>query len=261
MSPTAAPLYPAEPRRRSRGLQVVLMLAGVLLMVLFLALGSWQVQRLGWKLDLIERVEQRVHAPATPAPGPAQWPQITARSDEYRHVSLRGQFLYDKTSLVQASTVRGAGFWVLTPLRTAGGEVVFVNRGFVPQRAPVAETPATEVEVQGLLRLSEPGGGFLRHNDPGAQRWYSRDVQALAQAHGLSAAAPYFIDADASAGDLGQSGAGEDAKPGEPQQPVAGLTVVNFTNNHLVYALTWFALALMVAGAMVYAWRQKPTPT
>src|SRR5450830_2054349 len=168
MSLTAAPTASAEPRRRSRGLQVVLLLAG------FLALGSWQVQRLGWKLALIERVEQRVHAPATPAPGPEQWPQITARSDEYRHISLRGHFLSDKTSLVQASTVRGAGFWVLTPLRTAGGEVVFINRGFVPQRAPGAKAPAAVVEVQGLLRLSEPGGGFLRHNDPAAQRWYSR---------------------------------------------------------------------------------------
>src|SRR5450830_119502 len=260
MSLTAAPAASAEPRRRPRGLQVVLLLAGVLLTAVFLALGSWQVQRLGWKLALIERVEQRVHAPATPAPGPEQWPQITARSDEYRHISLRGHFLSDKTSLVQASTVRGAGFWVLTPLRTAGGEVVFVNRGFVPQRAPVAKAPAAEVEVQGLLRLSEPGGGFLRHNDPAAQRWYSRDVQALAQAHGLSTAAPYFIDADAGVADLGQSGASEDAKPGEPQQPVGGLTVVNFTNNHLVYALTWYALALMVAGALVYAWRQKPSP-
>jgi len=259
MSLTAAPAASAEPRRRSRGLQVVLLLAGVLLTAVFLALGSWQVQRLGWKLALIERVEQRVHAPATPAPGPEQWPQITARSDEYRHISLRGHFLSDKTSLVQASTVRGAGFWVLTPLRTAGGEVVFINRGFVPQRAPVAKAPAAEVEVQGLLRLSEPGGGFLRHNDPAAQRWYSRDVQALAQAHGLSTAAPYFIDADAGVADLGQSGASEDAKPGEPQQPVGGLTVVNFTNNHLVYALTWYALALMVAGALVYAWRQKPS--
>ena len=185
MSLMAASPASAEPQRRSRGLQVVLLLAGVLLTAVFLALGTWQVQRLGWKLDLIERVEQRVHAPATPAPGAAQWPQITARSDEYRHISLRGHFLFDKTSLVQASTVRGAGFWVLTPLRTADGEVVFVNRGFVPQRAPVAETPAAEVEVQGLLRLSEPGGGFLRHNDPMAQRWYSRDVQALARARAV----------------------------------------------------------------------------
>lgn len=257
MSLTATPQSTAEPRQRSRALHVALLLAGVLLMVLFLALGSWQVQRLGWKLDLIERVEQRVHAPATPAPGPGQWPQITARSDEYRHVSLRGHLLSDKTSLVQASTVRGAGFWVLTPLRTSAGEVVFINRGFVEHRAPVADPVTSEIEIQGLLRLSEPGGCFLRHNDPAEQRWYSRDVQALAQIHGLSTVAPYFIDADAGAGDLGQSGANEDAKAGQPQRPVGGLTVVNFTNNHLVYALTWYALAVMVAGALVYAWRQK----
>lgn len=258
MSPVAAPSShepPHEAARRSRGLHLAVLLTGALLLILFLALGTWQVQRLGWKLELIERVEQRVHAAPSAAPGPGQWSQITARSDEYRHISLRGRFLRDKTSLVQASTVRGPGFWVLTPLRTTSGDVVFINRGFVPQRAPVAEPPETETEAQGLLRLNEPGGGFLRHNDPAAQRWYSRDVKAMAQAHELGEVAPFFIDVDASPTDLGQS-----ASEGQPQQPVGGLTVVSFTNNHLVYALTWYALALMVAGAMVYTWRQNAKP-
>ena len=253
MSPTAAPPSPAEPQRRSRGLQVLLMLAGVLLMVLFLALGSWQVQRLGWKLDLIERVEQRVHAPATPAPGPAQWAQITARSDEYRHVSLRGRFLFDKTSLVQASTVRGAGFWVLTPLQQADGTQVLVNRGFVPTAerkafgdriaaaaAGSSGAAADPVVVTGLLRLSEPKGGFMRENAAAEDRWHSRDVAAIAVAKGLAQAAPFFIDL------------------GLPGQPVAdnvwprpGMTVIQFSNTHAVYALTWYGLALMV---LLAAW-------
>ena len=103
----------------------------VFFFVLFVALGTWQVQRRAWKLDLIARVEQRVHAPAVPAPGPAQWPEVTAAADEYRHVTATGTFLDTSQTLVQAVTDLGAGYWVLTPLQAADGSIVLVNRGFV----------------------------------------------------------------------------------------------------------------------------------
>ena len=78
--------------------------------------------------------------------------------------------------------------------------------------------------------MSEPGGGFLRDNRPAQDRWYSRDVAAIAQARGLRDVAPYFVDAEAGAG----SG-----------WPRAGMTVIHFRNQHLQYALTWFVLAAM----------------
>lgn len=205
------------------------------------ALGSWQVYRRAWKLDLIERVEARVHAPAVPAPARERWSQVGAANDEYRHVRVTGTFMPDADTFVQAVTERGAGFWVLTPLRLADGSVVLVNRGFVPpglrgRLAPVVG-PTT---VTGLLRLTEPGGGFLRRNEPAANRWFSRDVAAIASARGVTNAAPYFIDADADAG------------VPDAAAPVGGLTVIAFANNHLVYAITWYTLALMVAAG---AWR------
>jgi len=239
-----------------------------------MALGTWQVQRRAWKLDLIARVEQRVHAPATPAPGPAQWPNITAASEEYRHVTATGTFLDASQTLVQAVTDFGAGFWVLTPLRTADGSVVLVNRGFIPadDRGRVQPAgPAPSSTVTGLLRMSEPHGAFLRHNNPGANQWYSRDVQAIAAAHGLTHVAPYFIDAEAPQHDGGPSGAvgppsaeARQSAPAEALQPpssagageptgvlpIPGLTVVHFRNSHLVYAITWYTLALMVAIAI-----------
>ena len=98
-----------------------------------------------------------------------------------------------------------------------------------------AYTPTGPVTVKGLLRLSHPGGGVLRDNVPAENRWYSRDVEAMAQQQGLSPVAPYFVDAGPSGVDL----------------PVGGLTVIQFRNNHRVYALTWFALAL---GMLLAAW-------
>lgn len=94
------------------------------------------------------------------------------------------------------------------------------------------------VTVIGLLRISEPNGAFLRANDAAAGRWYSRDVEAIAAACGLAGAAPFFIDADAT--------------PNPGGSPVGGLTVVAFSNNHLIYALTWFGLvALSALGAVL----------
>lgn len=214
------------------------------------ALGVWQVHRRTWKLDLIARVAQRVHAPPIAAPGPPDWPAITAAKDEYLRVRVSGHFLNDRETLVQALTDLGEGFWVLTPLQTDEGFIVLVNRGFVPpeRRAATQHSEiAGETSLTGLLRLSEPKGRFLRPNDPGQNRWYSRDVAAIAAARGLKGIAPYFIDAEAG--------------PNTAAWPRAGLTVLSFPNNHLVYALTWFSLALMLAGVTLYNvwedWRRR----
>ena len=63
--------------------------AGIVFLVL-LGLGTWQVERRAWKLDLIARVDARVHAPPVPAPGPADWPRV-GPDDAYRHVRLSGR--------------------------------------------------------------------------------------------------------------------------------------------------------------------------
>ena len=214
----------------------------LLLALLFTALGVWQVERRAWKLDLIKRVDARVNAPPQPVPPPAEWASLDPREAEYRRVRAKGEFLHDRETLVDALTERGAGAWVLTPLHTADGTIL-VNRGFVPpdRRAPesrAAAQPSNEVTVTGLLRLTEPEGRVLRPNRPAENRWYSRDVQAIARARGLGQVAPFFIDAGAA--------------PNPGGVPVGGLTVVRFRNTHLVYALTWFGLAaLSIAGLVL----------
>ncbi|GAB3626111.1 surfeit locus 1 family protein [Pandoraea terrae] len=223
----------------------------VVIFAIFVALGTWQVKRRAWKLDLIERVETRVHAPPVLAPAPSQWPQVSAANDEYRHVSALGTFLYDRETYVQAVTELGGGFWVLTPLREEDGNLILINRGFVPpewrKNPPQVRGPDGETRVTGLLRISEPGGGFLQKNDAPNDNWYSRDVQAIAQKRELAHVAPYFIDADA----------GPKPEDGKPVFPVGGLTVISFPNSHLVYAFTWYTLALMTAGAIVFIGRQE----
>jgi surfeit locus 1 family protein len=262
-----------EVARAGRSIVTVaaIVIGAVLLFAGFFALGTWQLERRVWKLDLIARVEQRVHAAAVMAPASSQWPQLTAANSEYRHVQVTGTFLYGSETLVQATTELGAGFWVLTPLRQTDGSVVLVNRGFVPpdgrppdgrppewrdRGARGVDGPTGTTAVTGLLRMTEPGGAFLRRNDaeaghPAANRWYSRDVQAIATARGLSRVAPYFVDADA----VLPAAGGSPRTPGSG--PVGGLTVIAFHNNHLVYAITWYTLALMVAGGAWLAVREE----
>ena len=230
--------------RTKRRLLFVLCCCGL---ALFATLGAWQVERRTWKLDLIARVEARINAAPVAAPLPAAWSSLQSADAEYRRVKASGALRHDKETLVDALTERGAGYWVVTPLNTDGATIL-VNRGFVPkdradQRTRLAAQTGDLITITGLLRLTEPEGRFLRRNRPREERWYSRDVAAIAQARGLNPVAPFFIDADAT------------ANPGG--LPIGGLTVVGFRNTHLIYALTWFSLAAMSLAGLVILNRDK----
>jgi surfeit locus 1 family protein len=227
----------------------LLALLGIVLFSGFVALGTWQVHRLAWKTALIAHVDERVHAPPVPAPGAADWAGIDAENAAYRHVQVTGTWLPGRQVRVWTATAAGSGYWILTPLRRDDGSIVLVNRGFAPDgwcdfKGDCPAAPGGEVTVTGLLRISEPSG-WIPHNDPATDTWYTRDVAAVAKAHGLADVAPYFVDADASPG------------AGASQWPRGGMTVVQFPNHHLNYLITWYVLALMVLGAAVYVVRDE----
>lgn len=237
-----------KPEPRSPIWRWTLLLGLVLATLVFAALGTWQVHRLQWKLDLIQRVEARLAQEPVPVPDPVSWASINATDDEYKRVAARGHFLNDKEAHVVASTERGPGFWVLTPFVLTDGNVVIINRGFVPgNRREVSARPdgqiAGETSVTGLVRLPE-ASWVLRKNDPAKDRWYRRDPREIGEARGLSNVAPFFIDADVT--------------PNPGGWPLGGMTRVQFSNSHLVYAITWFALAVMAALATAYVIREKP---
>ncbi len=247
----------AGPAARRRGRFILWMVLAAVFFAGFVALGTWQVQRLGWKLKLIHDVDTRVHAPPVPAPGPARWRQVENGGLHYLHVSLTGRFLPGKQTLVHGASKLGYGYWVMAPLQTARGFIVLVNRGYIASDVPgtpafaKVKPPSGEVTLTGLLRFTQPSGSFLRHNKPRQDQWYSRDVTGIARARGLplDRVAPYFVDADADA-----------TRPGGP---VAGLTRIHFRNAHLGYAITWYLLALgtlVCAGIVIRHERQIRHP-
>ena len=231
---------------------VVVIMMTVILTGLLLALGTWQVKRLSWKLDLIQQVEQRAHAAPVDAPAPSQWASLTNPADyEYRRVRLAGIFRHQDEVQVYTVSDLGPGYWVLTPLQRDDGSLVIVNRGFVPsdKRDPSTrlegDLPA-RVEIVGLMRAPETGGLFLRTNDPQNNRWYSRNIAQIADAKSLGTVAPFYVDADAT--------------PNPGGLPIGGKTMLVFPNNHLSYAITWYVLAAMTVAAGWYVTRNLNAP-
>jgi surfeit locus 1 family protein len=218
-------------------------------------LGVWQLHRLAWKEALIARVALQMQMSFVPwAPGEAEWPSVNAEQYEYGHVRITGTFRHDLEALCYEllSDARGKfsgpGYWVLTPLETAGGATFIVNRGFVPLDRKDAATRgegqvAGKVTVIGYLRLPERRSWFTPPDDPVHHLWQERDPIAIAKAYGLARTAPFFIDVDAS------------SNPGG--LPQGGETKIVFPNRHLEYAITWFGLALaLIAVFIAFALKQ-----
>jgi surfeit locus 1 family protein len=202
--------------------------------LLLLALGFWQIERLFWKRALIQERQAAVAA----APMAAPRSLAEARGLEFHHVTDEGVFLHDKEIFLGATSEAGRnGYQVLTPLREDGGGVVFVNRGFVPAdlkdpaRRPDGQI-AGEVRVHGLLRLppSEKPAWFLPDNRADLNYWFWVDLPAMAAADQLERVAPFYIDADAT--------------PNPGGWPKGGVTRLELRNDHLQYAITWFSLAV-----------------
>ncbi|MEM6303896.1 MAG: SURF1 family protein [Pseudomonadota bacterium] len=195
----------------------------------FIALGTWQLQRLEWKQDLIAAVDARAFGPPQALPR-----DFRAEDHAYLRARVEGTPM-DAELRVKALTELGPGDWVMSPLETRYG-ILWVNRGFVPSLEPSTLTPLP-TQITGLLRPSEPEGTLLESNDPEAGRWVSRDTLAMSEAVGLGETLDYFIDADHT-----------DA---EDDWPRGGMTIITFRNTHLTYALTWYAMAALLLGAVV----------
>lgn len=217
-------------------------------------LGTWQVQRRKWKLKLIEELESRVMAEPIPLPADP----MELRGLEYRPVKVRGHFDHSKelymmprTMVDPAREAREAGrispstesgAYVVTPFHcTDLGVTILVNRGFVPRRRLNPDTRQKgqvegEVDLVGMVRLTETRKPFVPENNPERNHWHYRDLEAMARAVG---AEPVFIDAD--------------FKSTVPGGPIGGQTRVTLRNEHMQYIVTWYGLC----AATAYLWVKK----
>jgi surfeit locus 1 family protein len=231
-----------------------LMLAGLAVLI---GLGVWQLQRLAWKEGLIARIESRTKG------DPIALKKVIAMSREgrdpsYYRVRVEGRFHHAKERYLYTVSSDGKVGWdVITPLETADGDVVLVDRGFVPDELKdPASRPSGQVEsvvaVMGIVRSPETQGLFTPDNEAAANRWFWRDLPAMARSafpDGTVQVAPFFLEAEQT-----------DIPGGWPQ---GGQTRLEIPNNHLQYAVTWFLLAaclLVIYGVYVRGVYRETSP-
>ncbi|HXZ22310.1 MAG TPA: SURF1 family protein [Pseudolabrys sp.] len=228
----------------------ILALAGVGILV---GLGTWQLDRKAWKENLIANLSGRLGRAPQELPPRASWTRLREDGEEFRRVFFPAEFLDGEEALVYTAgsplrpDVKGPGYWVFAPARLPGGSIVLINRGFVPDErkdpAMRAEgAPHGIVDVVGVMRWPEMRTPFTPADDPKKNVWYLRDVRSIADAKKWLTAAPFYIDQE------------EPAPPGGWPKP--GKLEVHLPDNHLEYAITWFGLALALAGVYV-VWLSK----
>jgi surfeit locus 1 family protein len=246
-----APVNAPVRRRRS---WVSLLIPALIAFVVFVGLGTWQIQRKAWKEGLIASLDAQLAAPPIALPAPATWTGLDRAKDEYRHVTFSATFDNANEALVFAAPstfrpdVAGLGYWVFTPARLADGKIVIVNRGFVPDGRQDPKTrPAGQVAgplaIVGSMRWPGEHHWFTPNDEPAKNLWFTADPQSIAAAKGLSGVAPFYVEQESP------------APPGGLPKP--GKLMVTLPDNHLQYALTWYGLALvLVIMFVVWAYGQ-----
>jgi surfeit locus 1 family protein len=217
-------------------------LIAISVFVVVMGLGTWQVQRLLWKGDLIAHREAQLAAPALPLGDDLSGIDETFA---FRRVSVSGEFLHDNEIYLAASHNRVIGFKVITPLRRSDGSVVLVDRGFVPSAARPAwlrgdGQVAGVVTIDGVVRASPRRGSFTPDNDLEKNYWFWFDYVAMAAFAGVEAP-PFVVEA------------GPAENPGG--LPMGRELRVELRNEHLSYAITWYCLALALV--VIYGLSQR----
>jgi surfeit locus 1 family protein len=234
--------------RKSRGDVFDAMMLALVGVVILIGLGIWQLDRKIWKENLITTLSARLARAPEDLPPRAGWPRLREDNEEFRRVVFPAEFLDGEEALVYTAgsplrpDIKGPGYWVFAPARLAGGSIVLINRGFVPDdrkdlATRVDGVPHGIVDVVGVMRWPETRGLFTPADDPKKNVWYLRDSKSIADAKKWATAAPFYIDQE------------EPAPPGGWPKP--GKLEVHLPDNHLEYAITWFGLALALAGVYV----------
>lgn len=215
---------------------------------LFIWLGTWQLQRLAEKDALIAEVGRQLLEAPYDIPDAEDWSSVDLDVYAYHLLTLTGRYLNDKTVLVFTNLPEpkgrfgGPGYWVMTPFEPRTGGTIFVNRGFIPQTSgesfSAALGPEGEQTLTGIALRAETAGAFTPGPDKLKRIEWVRDPRRLAAMADVSGPLfPFTVDAPA-----GEAGA----------LPQGGETVIEFPNNHLGYAFTWFGFALITPLLLAY---------
>ena len=167
-------------------------------------------------------------------------------------VSVTGTFLPDQTALYGAevrtiATGPAMGARMIEPLREASGDLILIDRGWVPLSRPEPIDRVTgEATISGYVHYGDSAGWFSAKDDPVARRFFTLDPKAIAAAMGLPNVRPFVLVALVAATGSGTANHWPDPARHLPRPP----------NSHLSYAITWYGLALALLAIFV-VWARK----
>jgi cytochrome oxidase assembly protein ShyY1 len=229
----------------------------LVMVAIFIGLGVWQLQRRVEKHALIAALTERLAAAPVPLPAAATWSTLTPERDEFRRVSFTATYEGRLDAMVYSSgssirpDISGPGTWAFLPARLSGGEAVAVNAGFVPNtmqdrdvqdRAVARLITGQPVAMTGYIRFPIAAGVLTPNVEHDKRLWFARAHLEMAQALGWKEVAPFYIDLES---------------PVPPSGiPKPGPLDVQLRDDHMQYALTWFALAGAVVIAFV-VWMRR----
>ena len=204
-------------------------------LLVLLTLGTWQLQRLEYKENLIQNLNEQAKMPAIQLPSDLS----TVLDAEYRHVRVQGQYMHDKEIYLftGAMSARGpSGYNILTPFKTSDGRYILVDRGWVdsdrklPERRPETLTEGA-VDITAMIHKGERPGRFTPDNDIVKNLWFWIDLEAIKTYAGVPLENLYVRLLK---------------NKEEVTFPIAGDATIKMTNDHLQYAITWYTLALIL---------------
>ena len=202
----------------------------IFFITVFCSLGTWQLYRLQWKLDLIEQINAGLKSE------PVKYSKIIKKN--YQRVTVEGKFKFNKQIYLYSLNETGKpGFDVITPLMTNSNEHVLVNRGWIDKNYKDLKSinVIKENEIVGIFREIPKPNMFKPKNDIFKNVWFSLNQNDLKKFTGINFR-NYVIFLEGKKTNL----------------PIPKVITPNLTNNHLKYALTWYSVALSILIYFLY---------
>lgn len=187
-------------------------------------LGTWQIQRLGWKQDILRQIETTIAGDPQPLPV-----MVDPTAQKYQPVALRGTVEGDGLYVLASTKFDGAGWRVVSAFQTEDGRRILLDRGFLPDDLKSAPLYAGPAELTGNLHWPDERLSSTPANDEAKNVWFARDIGPMAerlQTEPLLVVARAMTPADS----------------GMKQMPV---DTTGIPNDHLNYAITWFSLGVI----------------
>ncbi|MFK7875731.1 MAG: SURF1 family protein [Paracoccaceae bacterium] len=214
-------------------------LVGIGGLLVLLWLGTWQIQRLAEKQELINKIEQTIVAepvPISAASGPS------SENIRYRAVAISGEFAEGHLRILASRKTLGPVYRIVRPFKVDAFGAILVDTGWLKEGRDVPPTPTGKTVLVGNLDDPNEIDQFTPDPDQAANVWFARDVAAMSDALETQKIMVVLRDAP-------------DIEIGVTPWPV---DTGNIPNDHLSYAITWFSLAAIWAGMTLAFVLRKP---